>query len=342
MSEVALNARKLRFIVIGTAAIFAGLAAPMPAVAQAAREILIGSTAELDRDPQQSLTGVDLKPSIGTFAIGTDDKTNILVYIAPQRGLDGQKTTVSYKVGADTKSVVVTLRDPAPTLTDPRFYEASFKAIFVLFILAVLVESGLALLFRWRPFLDTFDSRSTNAVVALVFSYIFVQAFNLDITTALVNVYSGTKYPAGTAGLILTAMIIAGGSAGVRRILQTFGFRAPSPPNAPPPTPPVDEAWVSVTLIRKNAVGPVNVQIGAPGTVAIAGTINGRGVRRGLFGYFLRDKSRFPNSGGYRVVPGHYEIRLSGNDANGAQINPPAWGPAQIASRALIDVQFSL
>jgi hypothetical protein len=318
-----------------------GLLSPGLAAAQVAKDVTIGGTVEVDR-ADQPITITDPKPTLGAAAVGAEDKQNILVYIAPQRAADGQKATVNYKVGSDAKSAVVTMRELAPTLTDPQFYQASFKAIFVLFILAVLVESGLALIFRWRPFMETFDSRSANAVVAFVFSFVFVQAFNLDITTSLVNVYSGTKYPPGTAGLILTALIIAGGSAGVRQILQTFGYRPPSATEQAPSTPPVDEAWVAVTLLRRNAIGPVTVQIGPPGQIAVAGTIAGNGLRGGLLGYFLRDRGRFPASGGYRLTPGQYEIRVSGTDHNGNALNPPAWGPAHIGNRAIVDVQFTL
>jgi hypothetical protein len=315
--------------------------APQMAAGQEAKDVAIGGTVEVDRT-DEAITITDPKPSFGALVTGTDGKINILVYIAPQQGVEGQKATVNYKAGSDAKSVVITMREPAPTLTDPAFYQASFRAVFVLFILAVLVESGLALIFHWRPFVENFDTSSSNAVVAFVFSYIFVQAFKLDITTTLVNVYSGTKYTPSHAGLILTAMIIAGGSAGVTRILQTFGFRAPVPTDQPPPGPPPSEAWVAVTLVRKNAAGPVSVQIGEPGKVAIAGTITGTGHRGSILRYFLRDRGRFPNSGGYRVAPGKYEIRVSGVDANGNPIDAPHWGPADIGNRAIVDIQFIL
>ena len=319
-------------LLMGSCAIQAAQA-QSPAVVPAGESVVLART-------EQAIT--ETKVTLGALASGTQDKTNFLVYIAPERATDGQQAVVTYKAGGDTKLVSVSIRDPAPTLTDPQFYTASFKALFGLFILAVVVESGLALIFRWPPFLDFFDSRSTNAIVAFIFSYIFVQLFNLDIATTLVNIYSGTKYPVSFTGLVLTAMIIAGGSAGVRRMLQTFGFRPPAAADEPPPAPPPNEAWIAVTLIRQRAVGPVSVQIGAPGQVAIAGTITGTGRRSGVFRYFLRDKGRFPNSGGYRITPGQYEIRLSGVDAAGNTLSPAPWGPAQIGNRALVDVQFRL
>jgi hypothetical protein len=93
-----------------------------------------------------------------------------LIYMPPA-GVRELDDIVHHKVdNAPQAALQVNVRPLAPTLDSSRLYDASFKALFVLFILAVLVESGLALLFRWRPFLDYFDSRSMNALVAFVFS----------------------------------------------------------------------------------------------------------------------------------------------------------------------------
>ncbi|QHP72943.1 hypothetical protein EI171_39860 [Bradyrhizobium sp. LCT2] len=88
-----------------------------------------------------------------------------LIYLPPA-GARELEDKVSYKIGdAPQTPIEISVRPRAPTLDSPNIYDASFKALFVLFILAVLVENGLALLFRWRPFLSYFDSRSTNALV---------------------------------------------------------------------------------------------------------------------------------------------------------------------------------
>ena len=110
----------------------------------------------------------------------------------------------------------------------------------MLFILAVLVENGLALIFRWRPFLDYFDSRTVNALFASGFSLFFVYLFNLDVSTTLVNTYSGTNHPVNWPGLVLTGLIIAGGSAGINRIFQALGFRPVGTQDQPVATPPAN------------------------------------------------------------------------------------------------------
>jgi hypothetical protein len=326
--------RLIRIFFIGLSLAFTGITN-----AQTTQDVPIGGSGIVER-ASQPIVVTDPKPALGAADAATDlrDNVNILVYIAPPSGREGDSATV----GGTAKQAVVTIRQPAPTLTDPRFYEASFKAIFVLFILAILVESGLALLFRWRPYIDNFDRRTVNPIVAFVFSFLFVEAFNLDVTQSLVNVYSGTHYPSGTAGSILTALIIAGGSAGVRRILEAFGFRAPLAAEEAAPTPPDQQAWIAVSVDREQSVGPIDVHIGKPGEVALAGTITGTAHRTGFLRYILRDRARFPTTGGYRVEPGEYEVRVIGRDANGREIPEPAWGPAKIANRAIVDLNFKI
>jgi hypothetical protein len=268
-----------------------------------------------------------------------------LIYLPPPgaRELDD---IVRYKVGeAQQPQIEVSVRARAPTLESSKLYEASFKALFVLFILAVLVESGLALLFRWRPFLDYFDSRSVNSLVAFLFSLVLVRLFNLDIASQLIGIYTESKALGvndwmGWPGSLLTAMIIAGGSAGVNRIFQSFGFRPTSAQEkAPPPELKNDQAWVAVTLVRDKAVGSADVLI----KNAVAGTISGASPKRRFWRYFIRDKGRFPQTAGYTVTPGSgYEIELQAYDANGAALPRKTWGPYDIAPRAIIDIELKV
>jgi hypothetical protein len=144
----------------------------------------------------------------------------------------------------------------------------------------------------------------------------------------------------GWPGSILTAMIIAGGSAAVNRIFQSFGFRPVSTQEQPPkPTLKNDEAWIAVTLVRDKAVGSADVLI----KNAVAGTISGTSPKRSLFRYFVRDKGRFPQSGGYTVTPGAgYEVDVQAYDVAGAALPAKKWGPYDIAPRAIIDIEMRI
>jgi hypothetical protein len=280
---------------------------------------------------------------------GTPSQTT-LVYMPPASSSQ-LEDVVRYSVnGLPQPPVSVSVQPAAPTLTSPELYEASFKALFVLFIVAVLVESGLALLFRWRPFLDYFDRRSMNALVSFAFSLLFVWLFRLDIVTSLINTYSVAQSPANWAGFLLTAMIIAGGSAGVNRIFRTLGFRAVSSEEQPAP-PPLnnDEAWVAITMLRDRAKGSARVLINE----AVVGTISGASPKLGFLRYFVRDKGRFPQTGGHTVKAGEEcTIEVEAYDASGQVIQVdvrdasgnvkkkrPGWGPYKISPRAIVDIE---
>ncbi|HXD90941.1 MAG TPA: hypothetical protein VNU00_07760 [Candidatus Binataceae bacterium] len=316
----------------------------VPAFAQDKFEVEPDGIAVVKRGLSKD-TVKDARADHGTVVVSDDKSGAALIYMAPAdvRDLD---VKITYKIGdAQQLPIEVSVRPRAPTLNSPMIYDASFKALFVLFILAVLVENGLALVFRWRPYLDFLDTRTTNAFVAFVFSLILVRLFNLDIASQLIGVYTGAK-PLdlkdwmGWPGSILTAMIIAGGSAGVNRVFQSFGFRPTSAQEAPPPPHLADnQAWVSVTLLRDQAVGSADVLI----KDAVAGTISGTSSKQRFLRYFIRDKGRFPPSGGYTVTPGpDYTIGLQASKAGGAALPRKTWGPYTIAPRAIIDIEMKV
>ena len=219
-------------------------------------------------------------------------------------------------------------------------YSQSGKAVFVLFVVALLLESGLALIFNWRPFY-LFFTGGAKTVISLAFAYVFVTFFNLDIVTTLVNVYSSSSHESGLAGRFLTALIVAGGSSGVNTLLLALGFRSVKTAEQVAPKPPKTEGWVSVRLIRQDAVGNVDVFIGDPDRLPIAGTIAGSGIsdfRRN----FQRDPGSFPSAGGYSV-PAHSKCRVEvrGHDNAGAALTD-GWGPYTIAPGVIVDLKLTL
>jgi hypothetical protein len=315
------------------------------ASAQAEEKIVVraGESAVIARTPKPIMNE---RANLGSVTKAEQDtrpeRTYILLYVPPV-GATHIEDTVQYTVDGQTVTVPISVRSPSPTLADSDLYNTSFKALFVLFILAVLVENGLALIFRWKPFLDYFDSRTVNALFAFGFSLFFVYLFDLDVVTTLVNTYSGTNHPVNWPGLVLTALIIAGGSAGINRIFQALGFRPFGSQDQPVPTPPRTEAWIAVTLIRNRAVGPVSVWIGPTGTPAVAGTIPGRTRGRSWWRWLLRNKGRFPPSGGHTILPGGpSEVKLTGTDNAGIAVSSTTWGPYSVAPGALVDIELAL
>ena len=266
-----------------------------------------------------------------------------LLYTAPETSAAFTESVVFTNPSSRSVDVTVIPGDGA-------IYQQAFKSLFVLFVLALLLESGLAVLFRWRPFLVYLDGRGVKTVVNVGFALLFVSTFDMDIVTDLVNIYSQrvTPFPHGPQGYVTTALIVAGGSAAVNSIFVALGFRSVITPAQIAPKPPLTEGWVSVTLLRGKATGPVDVLIGAPpvapGVQApIAGTITG-GTRFSKFvRLFVRDASRFPMSGWYAVPAGALcQVQLKGIDAAGNSVTSRVWGPEAIAPGAIIDLELTV
>jgi hypothetical protein len=275
----------------------------------------------------------------------TTPKTYTLLYVAPIVDTD-ISDTVAYTLDGDRKSVQVdvTARAQPPTLTSSEIYVDSFKALFVLFIIAVVLESGLALVFNWRPFIEFFDSRGVKTIIMFAFSYFFVEVFSLDITTRLVNVYSGSDWPVNFPGKIVTALVLAGGSSGVNNLFLAFGFRSVERKQQVAPKPKPGEAWIAVKLTRMRAKGPVSVLIGPQaGPLTVAGTISGTSKGNRGLRYFLRDRGRFPTAGGHSLEPAKsYEVKLEGVDDEGRKITSSVWGPYEFAKGAIVDLEMPL
>src|SRR4029453_3729230 len=128
-------------------------------------------------------------------------------------------------------------------------------------------------------------------------------AFSLDLVTTFVNTATMHDYGPNIPGKILTALVLAGGSAGVNSLLVALGYRERKTPETVTPKPPPNTAWIAVRIRCQKAVGPVQVFIGmkpnANSPPPLVGGIAGSskpGMR-----YFLSDPGRFPGYGGHPV-----------------------------------------
>jgi len=220
-----------------------------------------------------------------------------------------------------------------------------FKTALLLFMLAVVLESALALVFNWRPFIETFNSRAVRPIISFAVAYLFVEIYDLDLVTTIVNTSVSGVRLSGTTGRVLTAMVLAGGSAAVNNVLVGLGFRQKRTAETLTPKPPPDKGWIAVRIIRQTVVGPVDVFIGPPPTAPathppIATVIHGTSNPR--WRYFLNDRGRFPGSGGYTVKAGD-EVRVDvvGIDQAGKPVEKK-WGPHKIAGDAIIDLDFEM
>lgn len=234
---------------------------------------------------------------------------------------------------------------------------AALRGLMLLFVLAVLLENALAPLFNWRVFQSRYDARGVRMPITVVAAAILVAATDPGIVARILTAYSSTPATPLANNLALRALetlVIAGGSAGVHRLMIALGLRAPAPLAADLPKPPPTKAWLSVALLRRSADGPVTVEIdqGDGRGFLIAGTIKGglKGARRrpaSIQTALLRNDDRLPQSGGLTIDPAQtITVRLSataiGADGAVTRIESRPWGPHRLREGAIVDIDMEL
>jgi hypothetical protein len=225
-------------------------------------------------------------------------------------------------------------------------YETIFRILFGVLAIAVVLESALAVLFGWRVFQNHFSSRGLRTPVAVIVGWLVAHGLKFDVVASLYQALYGGQgevSPLGGLGVFITGLVLAGGSAGVNNILRALGFRRIGPAEGATPRPAATEAWFSVTLQRKEAVGPVQVLlVGDAGPAVLLGMINGRAPPPAWAADFVSNDVRFPPTGGHVLAPGAtYALRLAGVDKAGAPIQKD-WGPFTPGAGAIIDVSVTL
>lgn len=244
----------------------------------------------------------------------------------------------------------------------------SFNALIMIFVLATVLENALAVLFNWRLFLAYFDRRGIKTLVTVASALLLVNAFGIDIVAALVTSYksggaTGASEP-HAASLFVTALTLAGGSAGVNSLFRGLGWRPVNPAAELETQPNKDEAWLAIKLKRANARGPVQVRLLGPVSVATggaapAGAAQADGAsqpaptaaiagimstsRPGLGSLLFRNPDRFPQNGGYRLEANKlYELSVIGRNADGDEIFGLENEKLILAPRAIVDIDVTL
>jgi len=245
--------------------------------------------------------------------------------------------------------------EKAKVATDDSIYGKSGAALTMLFVIAVLLENAFAVIFEWRVFLAYFSVRGIKPIIMIAVSLAIVHGFDLDVVANLIAAFKSVKdkpliEPAEITGLVskvITALILAGGSAGINRIMHTLGIRNEFPEEAVVPKPPNKKAWIAVRVTGQ-AARAKGIQVKLKEIPAdqiqnppdpIAGVIGGH--RAPISSLILRNADRFPQNGGYTVTPGVvYEIRVDATDDNGAPLTALGQQYA-FAEGAIVDFEVS-
>lgn len=195
--------------------------------------------------------------------------------------------------------------------------------LFKLLVVATVMESALTTLFNWRLYQEFFNGRAIKTLVMVAFGYAVVTAFGFDIFHTVLRL-AGSAAPASGLSQLLSALILAGGSAAVYELFQRLGLRAPIPAPEPGPQPADDKAWVSVRIVPRRAVGSLKVhidkvalpsddQLARP---ALAGCVARPTFAERLQRVFFANPMRLPAYGGRTIdTTGVYRIAVSGRRA---------------------------
>lgn len=99
-------------------------------------------------------------------------------------------------------------------------------------ILAIIFEEGFALLFKWRYFIKWIDAKGLKIPIMIGLSWWVFASYKLDIVSGILKKFAAAGTisidvkSAGNAGIFLTAVLLAGGSATVYAIIDKyFDFR---------------------------------------------------------------------------------------------------------------------
>lgn len=97
----------------------------------------------------------------------------------------------------------------------------------MIFILAVLIEVGLSVLFKWRVFLRFAEGKGLKVPIAFAVSLAIVITHSIDLPAAVVASFNMDALSTSKAGYLISALIIAGGSSSVNGVFEKLGWRNP-------------------------------------------------------------------------------------------------------------------
>lgn len=104
--------------------------------------------------------------------------------------------------------------------------DTAFEAIVTLALLALLVERALAVMFESELWLSNVSHKGVTNIVKLIVSYVVCRAWDIDVfTQSIVSVgKDGQRVfsDPSPGGIAMTALIVAGGTVGVKKLFHDF------------------------------------------------------------------------------------------------------------------------
>lgn len=185
-------------------------------------------------------------------------------------------------------------------------YQNIINILGLIFILAILIEIGLSVLFDWRMFLRYSEGRGWKVPIAFFVSLAIVMTHGIDVPKEVVTVFQGKQTSAGIVGYMISALIIAGGSSSVNGIFERLGWRNP-----------VVQAK-KAEQEREKAKGRLWIKIVRP----TGGTSDGQPVTVSIdglaTGVLAPNQDTFGGSDGHAVKQGERTIKVTWSDQSGS------------------------
>lgn len=359
---------------------FVAALATTPAVAAEAVKAFVapGESVVLGKPtPCAAVAAID--PKHGEVLVAITPRGQQVIYAAPlvrveELFLHIQQGSSPAKNGACEGAQTVDFRitvDPTPNVSNETLTQA-FRLLLLAFVVATLLESAFALIFNWRLFQEFFVGRAWRTLIMFFGALGVVSHFNLDVMGALVRAYDpglGLSNSTGSSGFskFLSAMILAGGSSGINRILVALGFRSLVRPDTEKPLPEKTEGWISVRVDdarKREKRSPAHVSLAEvdnpdqptkDASLRLISSLERRGLGSRIWEVFFPSLSRVPRSGGYSLSPEKYyrlTVVWTEKETEAERRYDPVGGKfvetseqAQVfslAPRALVDFQISI
>jgi hypothetical protein len=232
------------------------------------------------------------------------------------------ETALSFTRGGTTRTVLVEVA-AQPASDDPTTIGKASRLLFAMLVLAIILEAAFSVIFNWRVFLEFFDGRGVRTVVMFVAACLIVSGFHADFVASLLQVY-GINATSTLETTVLTALVLAGGSASVNTLMVALNLRENRKVEDVRPKPPPTKAWVAIkigraaTTISIELLQEVKPLADEATSQRLVGIVTGDNIWMRLGKYFWRDVSRLPRSGGMEVDPDKsYTFILRGRTSTG-------------------------
>ncbi len=263
-------------------------------------------------------------------------------------------------VGALACSVEPALANGPPVGNSSGLEKLSPVLVQLLAVVLVL-ESALAALFQWRVYRMAFNARALKTPIMFVVGLLIVMVAQYNPMDQILSAVAGaaTGDGQGRSALtgLLSAMILAGGSAGVFALFSRLGLRSPvTAVEQQAAKLNADQAWLSIRVKGAPEGSPIQIgieELSAPdsekmhyafdhvGLPPFAGTIDPRDWWDRAAASFSADAQRFPSYGGRKVAAGK-QYRIMATWQEGGRMEKFGVFRGQFAARAFIDLTVDL